>query len=123
MMETSSMAMGKKTLLVFKLLYRCSDECKIEKGWQCAIDRSCGYSKCWEICGDGLDLGHYECDDGNKKSGDGSDCDCKIEKGWHCGGGDPFTSDVCTPICGDKIVLPVEQCDDGNLNNYDGCSD
>ena len=35
-----------------------------------------GTSKCYEICGDGIDLGTYECDDGNQFSGDGCDAFC-----------------------------------------------
>lgn len=32
-----------------------------------------------EICGDGLNLGYYECDDGNLVSGDGCDSNCNKE--------------------------------------------
>ena len=38
---------------------------------------------CNEICGDGL-LIKYQCDDGNRKSGDGCSSNCLIEKGWSC---------------------------------------
>ena len=37
-----------------------------------------------EICGDGLNLGSYECDDGNTKDGDGCSSKCKIENGYEC---------------------------------------
>ena len=37
-----------------------------------------------EICGDGINLGQLECDDGNKKDGDGCSSECKIEKGYQC---------------------------------------
>ena len=35
-----------------------------------------------EICGDGLNLGQYECDDGNLLNGDGWSNTCKIETGY-----------------------------------------
>lgn len=39
---------------------------------------------CKEICGDGIDLGQVECDDGNLINGDGCSTDCKIEYGFEC---------------------------------------
>jgi len=38
-----------------------------------------GTSLCHEICGDGIDLGSFECDDGNPFSGDGCDAFCEWE--------------------------------------------
>jgi len=40
--------------------------------------------ECKEICGDGINLGQYECDDGNKIDGDGCNSQCKIEEGYKC---------------------------------------
>ena len=40
--------------------------------------------KCTEICGDGVNLGYVECDDGNKFSGDGCSAECKVETGFEC---------------------------------------
>ena len=37
-----------------------------------------------EICGDGLNMGHHECDDGNNIDGDGCSSTCKIEQGYKC---------------------------------------
>jgi len=51
-----------------------------------------------EKCGDGLNLGLYECDDGNRMDGDGCDRNCKIEKGFEC-----ETNDKLTDICKDTI--------------------
>lgn len=37
-----------------------------------------------EICGDGMNLGEYECDDGNLENGDGCSSKCKVEFGYKC---------------------------------------
>ena len=37
-----------------------------------------------EICGDGLNLMTFECDDGNLLDGDGCSSDCKVESGYKC---------------------------------------
>ena len=39
-----------------------------------------------EQWGDGINLGHYECDDGNLKNGDGWSNKCMIETGYACNG-------------------------------------
>jgi cysteine-rich repeat protein len=36
-------------------------------------------SQCKEICGDGINLGYYECDDGNSNDGDGCSSECNYE--------------------------------------------
>ncbi len=58
-------------------------------------------------CGDGVQGGTEECDDGNHISDDGCDRDCTL------------------PACGngavDGINTGAEECDDGNLVNEDGC--
>jgi len=78
-------------------------------------------TRCLEECGDGLNFGDYECDDGGNAAGDGCDALCKIEPGWICGGGSPTTQDVCYEVCGDNRRV-VQACDDGNTNDGDGCS-
>ena len=40
--------------------------------------------QCQEICGDGVNIGLKECDDGNRVNGDGCDKNCKIENNWAC---------------------------------------
>lgn len=55
-------------------------------------------------CGDGERDDDEQCDDGNKKSGDGCSEFCRFE------------------VCGNKILDKNESCDDGNTNNGDGCS-
>jgi len=37
-----------------------------------------------EICGDGINLGQLQCDDGNLYNGDGCSSDCKVESGFKC---------------------------------------
>jgi len=50
-----------------------------------------------EICGDGINLGKHQCDDGNLKNGDGCDSNCNIEPGFTCfkRSGQP---DICKDI-------------------------
>ena len=100
----------------------CSSACTVEVGWTCdRIDATLGYTYCIEICGDGVDHHFWECDDGNKVSGDGCDSTCHKEIGWSCVD-DAALLTHCSPICGDGIVLDVEQCDDNNNLSGDGCS-
>jgi large repetitive protein len=54
-----------------------------------------GETICTEICGDGLHLGHYECDDGNIIDGDGCSKDCSIEDNFACSQSSPS---VCRDI-------------------------
>ena len=57
-----------------------------------------------EICGDGYNMGTYECDDGNNIDGDGCSSTCKIEKGFECkreGNG----RDICRDIISPKALL------------------
>ena len=42
------------------------------------------YQLILEICGDGLNLGSVECDDGNTNDEDGCSSTCKIESGYKC---------------------------------------
>lgn len=87
-------------------------------------------------CGDGvLDAGE-ECDDGNRRAGDGCSFNCTIE----CGAGNDTDFDgVCNPndICPgfddnidtngngvpDGCDASTEQCDDGIDNDLDGATD
>lgn len=77
---------------------------------------------CWEICGDGRNMGKLLCDDGNNFNNDGCDAFCTVEKGFECLGGNSYLADVCTEICGDAINLGNLPCDDGNKKDGDGCS-
>ena len=40
--------------------------------------------RCLETCGDGVNYGISDCDDGNLKSGDGCSSDCRTETGFIC---------------------------------------
>ncbi len=57
-------------------------------------------------CGDGVVQDREQCDDKNRRPGDGCNSQCMKE------------------FCGDRIVTPSqqEQCDDGNAVSGDGCS-
>ena len=50
-----------------------------------------------EICGDGRNLGQYECDDGNLYDGDGCSSECRIEDGYKCTSY-AYKPDVCIYI-------------------------
>ncbi|CAD8055706.1 unnamed protein product [Paramecium primaurelia] len=88
---------------------------------------------CWEICGDGLQVGIEECDDGNDIPYDGcfeckSQCEeacvlCEAGKCLDCAFGWKLNAqNRCETYCGDGYVIPqYEDCDDGNLIPYDGC--
>jgi cysteine-rich repeat protein len=92
-------------------------QCRIEKGFFCTGTKP---TKCTEICGDGLNLGYYQCDDMNLVNGDGCSSTCTIEPGWKCSGGCKTSRDKCVEICGDGLNLGNYQCDDGNNVNGDG---
>jgi|LauGreDrversion4_2_1035121.scaffolds.fasta_scaffold35030_4 cysteine-rich repeat protein len=65
--------------------------------------------QCNEICGDGLNFGLNECDDGNMVDGDGCSSDCAIERNWDCSGGSPLTKDTCTFYQLDIVGLTVTE--------------
>jgi len=100
----------------------CSTTCTIEVGFECSNGDLSRPSECWEICGDGLNYGFWECDDSNTKAWDGCDESCWVEYGHVCTGGSPTFYDTCTELCGDGRNIGILECDDGNLLNNDGCS-
>ena len=58
------------------------------------------YQLTLEICGDGLNLGSLECDDGNTNDGDGCSSTCKLESGYECTaqrGGPNICKDIVRP--------------------------
>lgn len=74
------------------------------------------------MCGDAVDGGTYECDDGNPFPNDGCSDTCTLEPiGFTCNPVKPFPT-VCTEICGDGINYGNYACDDGNTVGGDGCS-
>lgn len=77
-------------------------ECPI--GYKANLDLECEgkrHNNGIEICGDGLNLGKYECDDGNLLPGDGCSPECKLEPGFVCSKV-PGEPDAC------KDISPVE---------------
>lgn len=66
------------------------------------------HGKCREVCGDGLNLGEHECDDGNSLNGDGCSSECKVESGFKCHSlsGGP---DHCVDIVPPKASLSVKK--------------
>jgi cysteine-rich repeat protein len=54
--------------------------------------------ECVENCGDGLNFGLMQCDDGNSISGDGCSSSCEIETDWECKGGSPTSVDNCSYV-------------------------
>ena len=50
-----------------------------------------------EICGDGINAGVKECDDGNTINNDGCNSKCNVEYGWKC---NHIGTDI--DICADK---------------------
>jgi len=95
----------------------------VVQGWKCDGGNSWKSDYCFEICGDGIDFRHYECDDGLTPSTgyDGCDDSCKVDLGMECLGGTLYQPDICTEICGDDVDLFFYPCDDGNNNPGDGC--
>lgn len=96
----------------------------ITAGWECWGGRT-GVSlkdTCNEVCGDGFNMGYYECDDGNTNANDGCGPDCKVEYGYACENGTNTTADACIPVCGDgNVMVNDEECDDKNVALGDGC--
>ena len=62
------------------------------------------YDDCKEVCGDGLNVGGNECDDGNLLSFDGCDTNCVVEVGYSCSGGSNEKADSCFPMDGPMIT-------------------
>ena len=64
-----------------------------------------------EICGDGINLGMKECDDGNVINGDGCSSECKVEEGFICVRQD-YEPDVCYDTTVPQATLSIKK---GNL--------
>lgn len=61
-----------------------------------------------EICGDGLNLGTFECDDGNLNNGDGCDQFCNVEDGFLCNR-QSEGADICIDIRPPQARLQVSK--------------
>ncbi|MEA2699604.1 MAG: hypothetical protein QOI66_3875, partial [Myxococcales bacterium] len=72
-------------------------------------------------CGNAMQEGSEQCDDGNNDTGDHCSPFCRNEP--IC----PPTGGACATACGDGLLLQVDidngqECDDGNTVDGDGCS-
>lgn len=78
---------------------KCKSNAYLDDSGLCKIHCKPGYEfklvspYCTEICGDGKNMGSYECDDGNVIDGDGCDHNCKKESNVIC------TKDNLQDIC------------------------
>lgn len=97
----------------------------VEAGFSCDTTLD-AQSTCKEICGDGVNMGVNECDDGNTDSFDGCGTYCTVDPGFTCTGGSTTKEDTCTQICGDGLIMnsrpSATYCDDGNSVSGDGCN-
>jgi cysteine-rich repeat protein len=59
----------------------------VETGYTCTFSTTGATSVCTEVCGGGIDLGTFSCNDGNTLSGDGCSSTCVVETGYVCYGG------------------------------------
>jgi cysteine-rich repeat protein len=65
---------------------------------------------CNEFCGDGLNYGQHECDDGNNIDGDGCSKNCNLEEGYACEG--TSCRDITSPIA----KLSYHSLEDGKFH-------
>lgn len=116
----------------------CSDTCAL-------VPQCNAYGECYSICGDGVLDDLENCDDGNRRDGDGCDGLCNTEAGYACvsetrvvavnagvpepgdmGGSEPVPDSVyvkmsvCTPVCGDGMQQRGENCDPAAPGNERG---
>ena len=85
--------------------------CENIKGYYTYINSSIGKPECKEICGDGINLGEFECDDGNREDGDGCSSECVSEKGYLCQHDNPTSPDICKNIMDPELTLNSEYQD------------
>lgn len=95
----------------------CSPNCRLEPGWVCPLGEPCRPT----VCGDSVQEGSEQCDDGALQPYDGCSPECTSDP--QCGT-DAGPSGECVSFCGDGIRLASsgEACDDGNTTDGDGCS-
>lgn len=80
MMQTQSRGMGKYLSEIKP--HSCRADCMlVESGFECDMTPDT-QSTCKEICGDGINMGFNECDDGNTDSFDGCGTYCTIDPGY-----------------------------------------
>ena len=83
------------------------NKCESLKGYYTISNPLAREKECSEICGDGLNLGEFECDDGNLENGDGCSNLCKIEEGFICQGGNTTNPDKCKDIFPPALISKI----------------
>ena len=79
--------------------------CEDEIGYFTYKDPKTNRKECAEICGDGLNLGEFECDDGNLINGDGCSKECNKEFGYECHGGNVSAPDICQDVTNPVLLI------------------
>lgn len=93
--------------------------CQVQYGYRCDTD---GHN-CSCVHGDKKVCAEEECDDGNKRDGDGCSAEGKIERGWECRINEQNFSECLKPGCPNGWVhWDDEECDDNNTIAGDGCT-
>jgi len=111
----------------------CSDDSNSCTTDFCDAAGACGHTVI-DVCGDSMQCGSEQCDDGNFDDGDGCDSTCRTTGcgsgartvGESCDDGNGINGDGCDNNCkfsgcGNGAVGGTEACDDGNRVNGDGC--
>lgn len=103
----------------------CNAGLPLEDGVNCGPDRNCNNGRCVPVgCGDGVQSGNEQCDDGNLVDADGCDSDCtftcetdeQCDDLNSCNGKE--TCNLEAHIC--EVGTPID-CDDGSDCTRDSC--
>jgi len=95
---------GFKIISDFQNRVKCLSCNEINPGFNLGSD-----GKCHEKCGDGKNLGEFECDDGNLLNEDGCNHECQIEYGFKCiksNSAPDFCYDYLSPTAKLSVIKP-----------------
>ena len=90
-------------------------ECERVRGYFTNINSLTNEKQCSEVCGDGINLGEHECDDGNLIGGDGCSTLCEVEEGFHCHEGTSTSPDLCKDILWPQLAFNLHK---SNILNH-----